>query len=680
MKKPYAIPVFVTLSFLLGIALGFVIESRTILYVLFAGIFFFFLVAYFRAKRLFVQDDFFAITAFLIFVALGFLNTWEHQPENNPQHYIHQKWEGKANVQLTIKERLNPNPYQRNYIATVEKINNKPAEGKVLLSVRKDSLSQLLSVDDRVVLVNRLVDIHHPLNPFQFDYAHYMANQGVLKQIQTTRGEFKILQSTNHSLRGWAANIRLKLEKDLQQTDFSTAQRALIEALLLGQRSELSKDAYHNFIDAGVVHVLAVSGLHIGILLYFLLLMFKPLTYLPKGKTIRTVLVISLLWAYAFLVGMSPSILRAVTMFSFLSLGLFFNRKVLTLNMLCLSAVVLLLYNPNFILDVGFQLSYSAVLAILLFQKKIYQIFSPKYKVTRYLWQISSVTLSAQLGVLPLSLFYFHQFPGLFFLSNLVIIPFVGIIIEVGAGILVLLGIFGGLPHFLVVAYGGVLDALQFMVDWVAQQETFIFRHLYFSPTMLVISVLVLVFLGFWLYKRRRAYIFLFLGMLIGLQLDYLYEYIQIQHQQNFYVFYKSRHTIIGVQHGHDLKLLTDRSISPKTVLGLSLLEGMENARGLENITIDTVQNYYILGYKRLLVIDSCKVWHLPKRLQLTYLLLRNSPEINLDRVLDSLHPQRVIADGSSYKSMIARWQKTCAERSVAFYYTGKEGALKLTY
>src|SRR5699024_4007832 len=226
----------------------------------------------------------FPISAFLMLVVLGYVNTWIHQPAQQQDHYIHRDLDQPAGLVLKIREALNPNPYTANYIAKIQQINQYPASGRVLFSIYKDSTTQPLHVDDKVALNAAFEDIYSPLNPYQFNYAAYMANKNILKEIRSSSGQYVVLPAHEHSILGWAAQLRRHVDKVLHASEFTPHQIALMEALLLGQRDAMSEASYQHFIDAGVVHVLAVSGLHIGILLMLLLFIFKPLTLLPHGR------------------------------------------------------------------------------------------------------------------------------------------------------------------------------------------------------------------------------------------------------------------------------------------------------------------------------------------------------------------------------------------------------------
>lgn len=680
MRAAYHIPVFITISFIIGVSLGFFIEWQPLMYWIGGGLTLLFITAFIREKFLFRQDWGFGITAFLVLVFFGFLVNTIHQPVHNSHHYIQRDLQDKASLHLKVLQKLKSNAFYDNYLAKIEAYDKNPSNGKILLSIENDSANAQFKVDDCLALYAKLKDIPTPLNPHQFDYAAFLANKQVLKQVRIAPENILTLHKKHQTLPGKAAELRQYIDKKLNNYNFSTNQINLLKALLLGQRSELSKEAYSHFAQAGVVHILAVSGLHIGILLYFFMFLFRPLVFLPNGKLLRTVIVIALLWGYAFLAGLSPSVLRAVTMFSFLSFGLFFKRRIFTINMLCLSALVLLVYNPDFLREVGFQLSYAAVLSIIIFQPKINRLIRPRNRILRYLWQITAVTIAAQLGVLPLSLFYFHQLPGLFFLSNLLIIPFMGIIL--GGGVFVLLLItFEIMPPILIKIYGRILDGLQFAVDWAAAQDTFLFQYIYFPVIAVVLGYLLIGFLAFFLYTGRKTYLFLILAAIILWQVNFIGTHQNVKAKHEFYVFHQTRHSVLGFRDREHLQLLTDSQLDKTKTLESSFVQGFRDDEILKEPSVSKgLENYYHFGQQNLFLIDSTGIGRAPKTVEISTVLLRNSPRINLERTLDSLRPQQVVADGSNYKSTVRRWRKTCAQMKIPFHYTGNKGAFILSY
>ena len=314
-----------------------------------------------------------------------------------------------------------------------------------------------------------------------------------------------MLDQTSTSFLGFIAAFRLKIQQSLQYCGFSEDELAIINALLLGQRQDISKELTANYSKAGAIHILAVSGLHVGVILWMFSFVLKPLERYKRGKGIKLALVLLFLWFFALLAGMSASVTRAVTMFSAIAIGQFFNKRNAIEQSLIFSMFLLLLLKPLFLFDVGFQLSYLAVFGIIWVQPVFYQLWKPKYYIIVKGWQLFTVSLAAQIGVLPLSLFYFHQFPGLFFVSNLLIIPFLGIILSTGIIVLVL-SYYSILPAFMVTIYGGIISVLNKTVVFIAKQEAFLFSDISFSVVkMFLLYLLIIAYFQFILVNENIA-------------------------------------------------------------------------------------------------------------------------------------------------------------------------------
>jgi len=466
--------------------------------------------------------------------------------------------------------------------------------------------------------------------------------------------------------------LRGKIIFELKQFNFKPEELAIIQALLLGQRQDISPETYSNYVAAGVIHILAVSGLHVGIILLLLNWVLKPVERLPRGKFIKTLLLLALLWGFAILAGLSPSVVRAVSMFSFFAIGIQFNRRSSALNTLFISLLFLLLVNPDFIFQVGFQLSYAAVFTIVVFQPYLFGLFTPKFKALKYLWGILTVTIAAQIGVLPLSLFYFHQFPGLFFISNLVILPFLGIIL--GMGILVmLLALSGLLPSILASIYGGMITTLNNFVAYVASKEDFIFQDIYFS-ILLCITFYLMILATFFLFRNTNIKnLSFFLLTLIFIQVVLIYEKTSGQFEE-IVIFHKSRNTVIGVKKGQNLLVYhnLDSIASAQTFIG-----DYKTNLNISSLEESSLKNVYEFSDKLVLIIDSSGVYEL-SGFKPNLIILTNSPKVNLDRIIEKFNPEMIIADGSNYRSYILNWKATGLNKKLPFHATGEKGAFIL--
>ncbi|WP_255702611.1 ComEC/Rec2 family competence protein [Antarcticibacterium sp. 1MA-6-2] len=261
-----------------------------------------FIISYKRTKNFLLQDVFFGITTYILFIFIGITTTSIHQPKNHPDHFTHFSSEGTTEFIIAeVHERLKPSAFQERYILKTREINSKPVSGKLLLNINKDSTLVVLHPGDLLAVTSEIVQINKPLNPYQFDYSNYMEDLGVLRQVNVSKHQVMILPENNRGFREVAGNIRGSIVSNLEHYSFQPDELAIIQALLLGQRQEISQEIYSNYAAAGVIHILAVSGLHVGIILLLLNRILQPIERLPRGKLIKTIILLLLLWCFAIL-------------------------------------------------------------------------------------------------------------------------------------------------------------------------------------------------------------------------------------------------------------------------------------------------------------------------------------------------------------------------------------------
>jgi competence protein ComEC len=374
------------------------------------------------------------------------------------------------------------------------------------------------------------------LNPYQFDYANYLANQHIFHQVFLKPNDFKIIgnQSTFASFTHFT---REKLTSSFHHLNWKPETQAFINALLFGQKNHLEQETLTSFTDAGVMHVLAISGLHVGIIYMFIAFALKPLKRYKKGRLIELLLTLFLLWSFAALTGFSASVSRAVTLFSIIAIGRFWNKRSSVYNSIAASALLLLLVNPNFIFDIGFQLSYSAVLSIVLFQPFFERFYFSKNKVSRYVVDLILVSVAAQIGVLPLSLYYFNQFPILFLVANILVIPLVTLLLLLGVLTLILNFIFPMLAQFPALVIEKIIDFMTFYVGWISKFDTFIIRNISFSASLCLVAYLMIACFLYWLYQKKNKALIYFLVSIILVQITYVFSQTSSQLQHEMLVF-----------------------------------------------------------------------------------------------------------------------------------------------
>ncbi|CAM1363573.1 ComEC/Rec2 family competence protein [Tenacibaculum xiamenense] len=602
------------------------------------------------------------------FICIGYLTAHIKNPKNHYNYYKNYNSKNKV-ITIQIKEKLKSTKFHQKYIGKIIAISNFSSTGNILLSIEK-KYSQTLNIDQLIVAKPDFKSISPPLNPYQFDYRNYLAKQYVYEQVFLRKGEFEVIEKQKHTLKGIAENIRIKLEESLENQPFSKKALSIMKALLLGQRKEISKETLTSYTDAGVIHILAISGLHLGILLIFINFILKPLQYFIYGEHIRIIIVILILWGFAFISGLSPSVTRSATMFSFITLANLFHRKTFSEHSIISSMFILLLINPMNLYNVGFQLSYLAVFGIIWIYPLLFNLWNPRYLIIKKVWQLSIVSISAQIAVLPLSIYYFHQFPLLFLISNLVIVSLLGFILISGM-LIILFAVSNTLPRFIVSAYDFIIIQMNTFVEWMASFEQFVLHEISLNQTQTIIWYLIIIAGIKSLYKFNKKTTFFALISFIILQFLFIHEKKTISTKNSLVVFHKSRETIIGKQRGKNMTIYNkiqdsnlDYIISPfkkNESLDITLEKRVPDIlRHKENILFIMKNDDFsmIKGLKGNLII-----------------LLSNSPKINLNRVLINNNPKMVIADGSNYKSFIQKWEEACRKQKTPFYSTEKNGA-----
>ncbi len=342
--------------------------------------------------------------------------------------------------QLLIGEIIEPVQIKENTIKAILAIKGVKSDkkwlksdGKVIIYLQKDSLSNLLTIGDVLSFEPKLENVPPPKNPNEFDFRKYLSYHLIHQQAFLRSNNWQLVnKAATSGIFKFANDARNKLISILENKGVKGEDLAIASALILGYKDNIDAELKSAYSSAGAMHVLAVSGLHVGVIFFIFNQLLVFLEKLKYGKIIKGAILIILLWSYALLTGLSPSVMRAATMFSFIVAAKMTNRNSSFFNTLAASALVLLIYNPLLIMEVGFQLSYLAVIGIVIIQPWINNWFYTRWWLPRKIWEITAVSIAAQIATFPLSLLYFHQFPNYFMFSNLIVIPLALAILSLG--------------------------------------------------------------------------------------------------------------------------------------------------------------------------------------------------------------------------------------------------------
>ena len=373
-------------------------------------------------------------------------------------------------------------------------VNNQP-QPKVLCYVQKSEEYNSLKLGDLIELQGFVNEVKTPANLGEFNYKKYLANQRIFQTIYIPEEGFAIISSSGFSVRKLADETRKWAAVAIEKLRLTLSKEGIVKALLLGLKSDLTESTKLSFARTGAMHVLAVSGLHVGIIFAVFHLLFKGLKEKRFGQGTYALLMIAGVWGFAFITGLAPSVNRAAIMFTILIVGKSLRRDVNTYNSIAASAFLMLISNPYLIFDVGFQLSYAAVTGIVFFHPKIYAWFNHLPTWLDKCWSLTAVAIAAQISTLPFTLIYFHQFPSYFWLSNIIVIPAATIILYLGMAYL-FLGQLLPVTHVFSSALDLVLGAMQLGVGWLSSLPGAVLANIHLSSlgiAMLLTCLLCLV-------------------------------------------------------------------------------------------------------------------------------------------------------------------------------------------
>jgi competence protein ComEC len=663
----------VTIAFIFGILFANFVKIDSIWATFLIAIsFILFCYNYFWTQKQFSQNNLFGFSTYFLSFSIGVFSLMIHSGWNQKNNYIHhiQFFEKPYELEVVVREKLKTTSFSQRYIAIVKSVDSKDCSGKIILNFNKKSIPRDIRIGTQFKLFTPLISHKPPLNPNQFDYGKYLTTKSILAQCYLDEGSIQIHKETLKDAFYYSDVLRTKLLTNLYKAHFRPTELNVLAALILGQQQDISQDIVHDYQMAGAIHILSVSGLHVGFIVIFIGFLLK---FLPKTKWsnyFKLAIILISLWGFAFIAGLSPSVIRSVTMFSFIAIGMHLKRKTNAFHTLLVSLLLILLFEPSFLFDVGFQLSYLALFFILWMQPLLVSIWQPENKITGYFWNILTVSFAAQLGTLPLSIYYFHQFPGLFFVTNLVVIPFLSGIMALGL-LLMALSLFDITPFFLVNTVENLISGLNLIINKVASFDQFVFTGIPLNEWMAI--TLYLAIIAFVLYFSKpdfRRIIFVFISLIL-LQACYFYTHWKTQTQKEWIVFNVKKTTLITDRNEDKISVYKDFTTIKNNPLDPYLVANYSKV-----IHENTIPNLMYVLNKKIVIVDSLGFY--PRNVQPDIMLLRKSPRINLDRVFKTCKPKLVIADASNFKSYTTLWKSTCIKEKIPFHNTYEKGFYKL--
>lgn len=525
----------------------------------------------------------------------------------------------------------------------------KAATGKVLVYIKK--ASSLFSYGDKILIKGTPQLLSPPQNPHEFNYKRFLSFKNIFHQQFVNEDDIQLINHSgekdiwyySYKARDWASE---KLGEQLANKQ----ELAIAMALTLGVKDGIDSELQTAYAASGAMHVLAVSGLHVGILYGIVLLLLNPLKRFSWSRWVIAAVSLLILWSFAFITGLSPSVLRAVTMFSFIAMAKPFGRRTSIYNTLASSAFLLLLVDPYLVMSVGFQLSYLAVLGIVTIHRPLYQLFEPKSVVLDWVWNISCVSIAAQLATFSLAMLYFHQFPLYFLFSNLFVIP--GAVAVLVTSIMVItFSFFSPLAALMGVVLSWLIKVLNFGVFSIEQLPGSLINDIYLTTTQCWLLILALGFALLFTHTRKLISVIITLFFVVCFSLLQWYHYLESLKNDLLVVYNVSgHHAIEWISKGKskfigDSVLINDAERMRFHIRPNRLYAGVNQTETY--LLKHTDNKIFTLKGKVIGIINQpIKSW--PSELKLNFLIVGNDAIHSIADIRNTINFDKLILDSSN--------------------------------
>ncbi len=667
----------ITIAFIFGVIASYYLHFSLLPTAYFLAISFaLFCGGYFWSRKNSKKHFLFGLSVYFLSFVLGIFTLLSHTENLQKDNYTHCEtaFDKPQSIVLLLREKLKSNDYSDRYFAYIKSISDQNYSGKIIVNIQKDSSVNNLIIGNRIKIQTTLQRNKSNKNPNQFDYSSYLANKQIFAQIYCQKKEILISPIIEKDIWYYCARLHSRINSNLEKSNFSKSEMNVALALILGQQQEISQDIIQDYQYSGATHILSVSGLHVGFIMLFITFILKPIPNTQKGSFIKLISILLSLAGFAIISGLSPSVLRSVVMFSFLAIGNHLRRNGNIYHTLLVSILLILLFEPYFLFDAGFQLSYLALFFILWLQPIFKNIYKPKNRLIIYIWEALTVSFAAQIGTLPLCLYYFHQFPGLFFVTNIIILPVLSFIMIAGI-IVMIIAIFTHPPLFVIMIFEKSIYLLNYMIHAVASIESFVIRDISFNSYYLCSFYLLIISSIIWLKKPSYTKMVFALSTIILVQLSFILTKIQRESDQELIVYNEKKNTLVSERNGSNIVLYTPNPVFEKKSKNRNVNSYLVG-NSIKLTKIREIKNLLYFKKEKILIIDSTGIC--PANVNPDILILTQTPKINLDRLLQNHRPKLIIADGSNSNSIQKLWKNSCTKKNIPFHSTIEKGYYKL--
>ena len=572
-----------------------------------------------------------------------------------------------------------------------DSLSSREVSGKVMAYFQKTDSAFALRYGDLIAIDAPIGEVSGPKNPEEFDYRAYLSRKGITGQVFLKDADWIDLQVNKaNPLYAFSYRFRDILLASLQRSGLRDNEFGVAAAILLGYDDNLADEVRKNYVAAGSMHILCVSGMHVGIIYLLASALLGFFNRRKWQKTLKQVILLALIWFYALIAGLTPSILRASLMISFVIIGEMIRRKGFIINSIAASAFVLLCVNPNNLFEIGFLLSYAAVIGIVVLQRPIYNLFYVKNKLLDKAWEITAVALAAQIATIPFTLFYFNQFTTYFWLSNLFMTP-ISFVVVISGMVLLLVSWIPYLNVLVGYLVWGAIFVMNTVVSWVEQLPFSIIKGLYISEFEYVMLLLAFLLLLVAVASRRRKFLIAMLSAVLLFMVSLTMRTYSVNLQNEMMVYSLRQHTAVDFIAGGQHILLVDSTLmADESTIDYSLkgawakhhLSAHPQVVGLDEDFEETClrkrKNLVSFNGKLLAIWDESRCDDsLSYRLPVDYLLVRGRQKSDIQSIVNGYDVKLLLIDGSVPNYLAERWISQAEERGIP-YYNIDDGFMKV--
>lgn len=637
------------------------------------------------------------VLSVFLFLA-GVLVTERHQPAYEKTHFLNDTisysfFLAKVIEPPTVKEKTIRLELS---LVAVRDQNNKmlPRSGNILAYVSKTDQVVLPVYGQFIEFRKQPELIPPPVNPNQFDYRAYLNRKGIFHQVFLKESDWiSGPMGGVNPLYKVAYYLRDYLLQALQSNHIVGDTYGVAAAILLGYDEKLPAYLRKGYTAAGAMHILCVSGLHVGIVFLFFDFLLGFMNRKNGLQSVKTILLLLMIWFYALLTGLSPSVQRAAIMLSFILFAKLFNKKGAVINSIAASAFLLLLLNPSVLFHLGFQLSYLAVLGIVLLQRPIYSLLYVKNKWIDKAWEITSVALAAQLATTPLVLHYFNQFPTYFMVSNLILVPFSFVVIVAGM-VFLFVSFIPFLANIMGWITSGLVYTMNVLIVSIEQWPAAVLRNIYISSieSALIFILVGILYMAFVL-RHRRMFVPALLVFVVFMS-SIAFRSYDGNRQKSLVVYGLQNHTAIEVIDGKNHWLIADTALKADAfALGFNVEKNWV-VRGLTPVPvwlgIDEAHRSEVLNKQgpvfRCLG-KTIVVWNKQIKKEYTFpkepfiadiLVVSGNVYESLETLHQQLLPKLVVLDLSVPVYQAKRWEDSATKLNIQLHNIREKGAFEL--